>query len=270
LIPLPSTHALLRFPGLESITVIDTLNNFDVFLGEVDQNPGEFQAWEICERGLADKWSYSSPTQLSAMGHELLEAWEELEICAWGFIRPTKSLLTRFVSLDRLSQMKEWESRRLWNEENICVSDWCCIYPRDTCHHLLEFLELLECHYEGRYRALDRTLRRYLPSCCERNIDLIRIVATLFSDQCLCQVPCNNEHQSFRPCPGCRGRIMDIMRLLADLVRYANGIIPAIGYWNQLPADSNLKRRLLRWLNDWDFYPHILSSMKLSGTWSLD
>lgn len=260
---LPESHPLLNFSGLESITVIDTSNNIgiDIFLGEVDQNPGEFQAWEICRDGLADKWSFPSSPGASRLKNDILGTWHDLELGAYEYVRPTKSLLVRFVSLDRLWWIEEWDSRRFWHGENICAFNWGCVYPRDTCDNLLEFLVLLRYHSADGYRTLDQMLRRHLPACCERHADLIRLVATLFSDNCLCKTLCQHTQLVFHPCDGCRGSIMDLMRCFAKIVLLMYQRF-TIEIRDKSSVHYRFKNELLRWFSEGDYNATVFNNMK--------
>lgn len=105
----------------------------DIVLGEVEYNPGEFQAWNVSPspNPVSKVDSYIHPWKLPLgicdWAIPVSDFWRKLE--AWKAHNGYMSLRTvRFVALHNLQYSKRWEKRARFLEKSIYVQWSGCIY----------------------------------------------------------------------------------------------------------------------------------------------
>jgi hypothetical protein len=99
-----ANHDLMVFRSLKSMTIVKAQGHMDLVLAQVDEKPGEYQAWNLGSKGQAEK--PEPPKKYAGLDNDVFEAWNELELLAWVSPDAPKCMF-RGVTADRLAHSPE-------------------------------------------------------------------------------------------------------------------------------------------------------------------
>jgi hypothetical protein len=161
---MPGNHMLLEFRGLKSMTIVDVDGQSDLNIAEVDEKPGEYQAWSLGPKGQAEELKTpQSPYSDDDLDLEAITAWNELELLAC--ISPdAPKYLVRGVTLDRLAHMPEWEPRSNQLRHTFHVKNHKGLYPRTVGKGIYFFLNQLKKSHPATYYYLFKEMKKTVPA----------------------------------------------------------------------------------------------------------
>ena len=115
--------------GLQSLTIVDGLGNYDFVIQEIKNNEGEFHVWNILRGGKPVPLVNPDTVRYPGMLY-FSEIWRSTELAK--YIGWTKLTTLRYVGRKRLRQEEAWEKRISFMDQVVLPGTFnTCLYPKD-------------------------------------------------------------------------------------------------------------------------------------------